>query len=111
MWMTTPGKRSSSLTKRDEKQQASRTALVVAAVLMLLSGFNLYRGRTMSAEIMGAVAGILAVIGLAIPGLAIQFHRGWMGLAAVLGFINSRILLTIIYFIAVTPIGLLCKLF
>jgi hypothetical protein len=37
-------------------------------------------------------------------------HVAWMMIAKVLGFINSRILLTVLFFVILTPIALLMRL-
>lgn len=53
----------------------------------------------------------VAVLGLAIPIAAKYIHLGWMGLAKVLGFINSHILLGVIFFIILTPLALVRRIF
>jgi multisubunit Na+/H+ antiporter MnhG subunit len=93
-----------------ERTQSRKTTLVVAAVLGLLAAWNVYRGRMIRAEIMGAVAAVLAVTGFFLPELAVRFHRGWMKLGGALGYVNSRILLTIVYFLVITPFGWIRKL-
>ena len=105
------GKRSSSLTNTTEKAQSRKTALVVAGVLALLAGLKYYRGRLVTAEVLAAIAATLALVGLFIPALAVRFHRGWMKLAEALGYVNSRILLSLVYFLAITPLGLIKKIF
>ena len=123
--MTGLGRRNSSLIEpklekiRGERKpvntvsdkQARKTALVVAIVLGLLAAWNIYRGRNLTATILGSVAAVLALIGLFVPVAAIAFHRLWMGIAGVLGYINSRILLTILYYLMLTPYGLASRLF
>lgn len=57
----------------------------------------------------------IAVI-LGLPGLLSPFSRKyvlkvWNKIAHILGFINSRIILSIIYFLILTPIALLSRLF
>jgi hypothetical protein len=52
----------------------------------------------------------LLIIGLFVPVAAKGFHRLWMGIAGVLGYINSRILLTILYYLLFTPYGLVSRL-
>lgn len=99
------------MTNQTEKTQSRKTALLVAAVLALLAGLKWYRGRLVTAEVLGGIAAVLAFVGLLVPALAIQFHRGWMKLAEALGFVNSRILLSIVYYIAITPFGLVKKVF
>jgi saxitoxin biosynthesis operon SxtJ-like protein len=45
-------------------------------------------------------------------GSSVRFvHKYWMGLALVIGWFVSRILLGLIYFIIVTPIGLISRIF
>ena len=89
--------------------QARKTALVVAVVFLGIALWNVYRGRTTQVTIFGGIAGVITLIGL-IPVAARAFHRFWMGIAAVLGFINSRILLSLLYYGLFTPVGLVRRL-
>lgn len=43
--------------------------------------------------------------------LAKLVYRGWMIFAKALGFVNTRILLTLFFYLVITPIGLLLRLF
>ena len=89
--------------------QARKTALVVAAVFLAIALWNVYRGRTTQVTVFGSIAGVITLIGL-IPMAARAFHRLWMGIAAVLGYINSRILLSVLYYGLFTPVGLVSRL-
>ena len=91
-------------------RQARKSALVVAAVFALLGGWQLYRGRPTVAMTLGVLAAILVVCS-AIPPAAIVFHRAWMTLAGVLGYVNSRILLAIIFYFILSPLGLIKRVF
>jgi hypothetical protein len=93
------------------REQARKTALVVAVVLILIAAFGWYRGRMTLAYITGAAALILIFNGLFVPPLAKFFHVWWMHLAFALGYVNSRILRTIIYFLVFVPYGLVSRLF
>lgn len=53
----------------------------------------------------------MAVIGFFIAPLGEWMHRSWMKLALVLGWVNSRILLTVLFYIILTPVALLARLF
>jgi hypothetical protein len=90
--------------------QARKSALVVAAVLLLMAAWNLHRGRTTVVVIFGSVSAALIIAGLFVPVAARAFHRAWMGLAAVLGHVNSRVLLTLMYYLVFTPYGLVSRL-
>jgi hypothetical protein len=91
--------------------QARKTALVVAAVLAVASAFSFYRHHQMRAVVLGSLSLLLLLTGLLVPPLARAFHRAWMRLAYVLGYVNSRILLFVMFYGIVTPYGLLSKLF
>jgi len=56
------------------------------------------------------VGGVLAPWALIHPASLQYPWRFWMRLGAVLGWINSRILLTVVFVVVVTPLGLLLRL-
>lgn len=86
--------------------------LVFGFVLAALGGYKLYRASPAWPYLMGA--GVLFfILGLALrpkPVLA-ALYKLWMGLAIVLGAIVSRVILTLLFYVVVTPIGLLRRLF
>jgi Saxitoxin biosynthesis operon protein SxtJ len=90
--------------------QARKSALLVAAVLLGVAAWNLYRGRTTVVIIFGALGGALVVAGLLVPPAARAFHTAWMRFAVVLGHVNSRVLLTLVYYLGVTPYGVVTRL-
>jgi len=101
------GVRSSSLTDRAARiddASARRSAITVGIVFALMAGWQLYRGHYLRLYIFGLLAAALVLVSL-IPPAARAFHRGWMGLAHVLGAVNSRIILSVLYFLVITPIG------
>jgi hypothetical protein len=92
-------------------EQARKTSLVVAGVLLLISVWGLYRERFVLTSILGGIAVCLIVIGFYVPSLSKRFHVVWMTIAFALGWVNSRILLTILFFTIFVPYGLLSRLF
>jgi uncharacterized membrane protein len=57
------------------------------------------------------VAGILWGLALLIPNSLKRIYQGWMYFALVIGWINTRLLLAIVFFLIITPIGLFMRLF
>jgi hypothetical protein len=90
--------------------QARKTALVVACVLLAIAAWNLYRGRTVVVAVFGITGATLLVVGLLLPAAARVFHRAWMRLASALGYVNSRVLLTLMYYLVLTPYGFVMRL-
>ena len=52
----------------------------------------------------------LAAVAMALPALLRPVHAVWMRIGAVLGFVNTRIILGIIYLTIFTPIAMILKL-
>lgn len=59
---------------------------------------------------LGAAGALLVIFGMFLPKLLYWPYMGWMGIAFVLGAMVSRILLTIIFYLIVTPIGIMLRL-
>lgn len=57
-----------------------------------------------------SVGGALVGLGLALPSSLKHIHRIWMKIGHVLGFINTRILLGVIYYGLITPMGVIMRL-
>ncbi|MBI3666534.1 MAG: hypothetical protein HY236_09990 [Acidobacteria bacterium] len=96
--------------RRAELKQARKTALAVGSVLLVLAGGSLWRGHLLRAEIFGGAGAVLLLLGLAAPRWTVPFHRAWMKLAGWLGYVNSRVLLSIMYYGVLTPVGFLLRL-
>jgi hypothetical protein len=56
-------------------------------------------------------AGIIGVIGLFIPVLAVKIHRAWMKLAEGIGYVMSKVILTIVFVVFLLPVAFLARLF
>jgi hypothetical protein len=90
--------------------QARKTCLVVAGVLLLIAALMIYREKLQLSAIFGGCALFLVIIGYLIPAGAKVFHKIWMTIAFALGYVNSRILLTLIFFLVFVPYGLVSRL-
>ena len=49
---------------------------------------------------------LLVVPGLLVPCILAPVERAWMRFAEVMGRVNSRIILTVAYYLVVTPVGI-----
>lgn len=59
----------------------------------------------------GGIGGLLGGIGLVAPALLKHPYKGWMAIGHVLGWINTRIILGVIFFGLITPMGVIMRLF
>ena len=57
-----------------------------------------------------AVGSALMIFGVLVPRWLAPVHRGWMWIGHVLGWINTRILLSVVFYGLITPIGVVFRL-
>ncbi len=57
------------------------------------------------------IGGALVIMALVLPAGLATFHKYWMRFSHVLGWINTRIILSLVFFLLVTPLGFLMRLF
>jgi Saxitoxin biosynthesis operon protein SxtJ len=84
--------------------------LTVGGVFLLLGVLLLLRHRSIYPFFLGAGA-VLTVFGVIWPRVLKYVYIAWMGLAFALGFVMSNAILAAFFFLFVTPIGLLARLF
>jgi hypothetical protein len=87
-----------------KRKDLRKFGLVVGGVFAALALYFLLRyGWTHTAgRILGAVGATLLVLAVAAPRALGPFRRVWMALAHVLGWINTRLILGIVYYVAFT---------
>ena len=100
------------LARLDTSPRALRkAAFVVGGVLLLLAGWLLWRGRAPGPRLGLAAAGALLVVaGALVPGRLRAAYRAWMTVALAIGWVMSRVVLTLIFALVLTPLALLARL-
>ncbi len=84
--------------------------LLIGAVLIITAIFLFYYERA-SYVYFGAVGGLLILAGLLFPKVLLPFQKAWMILSVILGYFSTRLILGILFYIVITPMGLAAKLF
>ena len=93
-------------------RELRRFGLVVGGVTIALVFFKLARHQAgWPRWSIGAGGALLFLIGAVAPRVLRPIHAGWMWLAALLGWINTRLLLGLFFFAVLTPLALLARLF
>jgi Saxitoxin biosynthesis operon protein SxtJ len=93
------------------RRQLVTFGVTMAAALAVLTAVRIWR-RGLDEVAVSAliVAGLLALTAILTPATLAPVYRWWMRLAEILGWINTSIILVIIFFLIVTPLGLLMRL-
>ena len=79
----------------------------VGGVLTAIAAVVAWRGRIDRATILASVGVTLVVLGLLAPRLLKYPSKLWWKFAMVLGYVNARIILTIVFAIVLTPVGMM----
>jgi hypothetical protein len=82
----------------------------VGGVLIVIALVLWWRGRIGRAEILAGIGGVLLLLGLVQPRLLKWPSAAWWKFSRVLGYINARILLTLMFSLLLVPVSLLWRL-
>ncbi len=85
--------------------------LIVGSILVLLGAWWLYRGKfTLAAEIVMPAGALLVIAGLLFPRALIYPSKVWLLFGEGLSYVTTRIILAIVFFFVITPIGVIKRL-
>lgn len=87
-----------------------RFAFPVGTAFLVLSGILFWREKEIAFQIAGAAGVILYLAGAVMPGRLGPLYRRWMALALLISRVTTPIFMAIVYFLVLTPTGLLMRL-
>lgn len=99
-----------SNTQKKTRAELRKYGLTMFTALAVFSGLLFWRER--SAWLFTATpSALFLVFALLLPKALEPVEKLWMKLAAVLGFVMTNVLLTLVFLIAIIPTGLVLRLF
>jgi hypothetical protein len=94
---------------KETNKDLRKFGLTVGGVLAAIAALLFYFEKP-SAIYYAVIGGLLILFGALFPQLLKPLNKLWMGLAIVLGFFMSRVILTVLFYLVLTPISFLAKL-
>ncbi len=92
-------------------KSALRTfGITVGLILMIIAGFFFWKGKEIF-YIFFTPGFALCFLGFAIPYLLKPIYWIWMIFATILGWVMTRVILSLLFYVILTPIGLIARLF
>ncbi len=85
-----------------------KTGITVGVVLILVSSLLWYFEKT-TFVYFSITGGLLVIFAFIATSVLRLFHRLWMMLALLMGFVMSRVILTLLFYFILTPVGLIAK--
>lgn len=92
------------------RRQLRSFYVLVFSVAGVLTGVGYFSGKPLLLFGMGALT-ILLILIQPFPAARLRFYHLWMAAGKKLGDVSSRLILSIIFFVIFTPVGLLLRLF
>jgi Saxitoxin biosynthesis operon protein SxtJ len=91
--------------------EGRKFGLTVGTAFLVLGALALWRGRETPATLLAAIGAVLALAGLLVPTWLGPVESTWMKLAHAISKVTTPIVMGIIYFVVITPTGVLRRRF
>ena len=98
------------ISARLSPKELRRFGITLGIPFSLLAALSAWRGHTILPTVFAGLAAILGVLTLLAPRYLGPVHKVWMGAANALGWFNTRLLLSLVYFLVMTPTGVVMRL-
>jgi hypothetical protein len=94
---------------KESKKDLRRFGLTVGIVLLAIASLLYWKGKE-NYTAFGIIGGFLVVVSILFPIILRPLNKIWMTLAILMGWIMTRVILIVIFFIVLTPLGLIARL-
>jgi hypothetical protein len=91
------------------KSELRKFGLTVGTAFAVLGLISWARGHVVPPRVLWTLAVLLVVPGLVAPAVLGPVRTVWMRAAAVMGEFNSRVLLTIFFYVVIAPFGFVLR--
>jgi hypothetical protein len=88
--------------------EGRKFGLTLAAAFGVLAAMTGWRGREYAPIVLGA---LFLLGGVLVPSHLGPVQRGWMGMAHAISKVTTPVFMGVVYFLVITPVGLLRRLF
>jgi hypothetical protein len=91
-------------------KEGRKFGFTVGIAFLVLTAISWWRGHEIAPYVLGGTGAVLVLAGALVPGRLGPIQRGWMGLARAISRVTTPIFMAIVFFVIITPIGLLMRL-
>ncbi len=91
-------------------KELRKFGLTMGIAFGLIGGLTAWRGHEAVWPWFAALAGFFLLFGFVWPTGLKPVQKAWMTLALLMGFVMSRVILTVLFYLAFAPIGIILRL-
>ena len=95
---------------KSEKSDLRKFGITIGVILLIIAGFLFWKEKE-SFQILLIFAIFFCILGIVIPFILKPIYWVWMIFATILGWIMTRVILSLLFFLIFTSIGLTSRLF
>ena len=95
---------------KSEKSDLRNFGIIVGIILLIISGFLFWKEKE-SFQIFLAIGITLFLTAIVVPVVLKPVYWMWMIFGIILGWFMTRVILSLLFYIIITPIGLTSRLF
>ena len=92
------------------KDDFRKFGITIGIFLLIVASFLFWKGKE-TFEILLVSGLALSILGFTAPTILKPIYWAWMTFATILGWIMTRVILSLLFYIVITPIGVLSRLF
>ncbi|MCF8241989.1 MAG: hypothetical protein K9J16_11430 [Melioribacteraceae bacterium] len=94
---------------KSDKKEIRKFGITIGIVLLLISAYLFYV-ESSAYIILASIAAAFILLAFVIPSILKPLQIIWMTIAVLLGFVMTRVILSVLFYLIVTPIGLIARL-
>lgn len=95
---------------KSDKKELKKFGITIGGVLLIISALLFIYEKPSASYFMGS-GFFFQIIAQIFPKLFFPLQKIWMGLAVILGFVMTRVILSILFYLVITPINFISRIF
>ena len=95
---------------KSDESEWKKFGITMGIILAIIGFFLFWKRNDGYPYLVGGLVAVSFVLGLFLPSALKYVYKGWMVLAVVLGFIMTKVIMAMIFYLIVTPLGLIASL-
>ena len=95
---------------KSEKSDLRKFGITIGVILFIIAGFLFWKEKE-SFQILLTFGITFCILGIVIPFILKPIYWVWMIFATILGWIMTRVILSLLFYTIFTPIGLILRFF
>ncbi|NQU66882.1 MAG: hypothetical protein HQ510_02965 [Candidatus Marinimicrobia bacterium] len=94
---------------KSETSDLRKFGITIGIVSIVIAGFFYWKNKE-SFQLLLTVGTVLCILGAVIPFVLKPVHWIWMSFATILNWFMTRVILSLLFYMIVTPIGLISRM-